>query len=380
MKVPIAIGVAVVAAVALVLILKPSDKPASPHAAQAPKPTHGTLTLGVLAPLSGDAAARGKDLVAGAQLAADELNARGGVLGRRVVLATADDQCTPGGGDPASRQLIAKHVAGVVGGVCDESTRSELYTLQSARTPLLITSAAADGLVGNEYGFLLTGTKDQEALAAEHWIGYLEPQRVAVVADATGRDLAQRVYERVKHDVPTDLTDAQAGESPQALAAAALKSNPSSVYWSGPEAGAGQLVSALHAAGYRGSFVASSASDSRAFLSQAPAGAYVVTTASPQLLPRAAAWSKRFSASNERAPSRDAMQAYDAVRALAQAIQQAHRTQGPKIATQLMSLPGFATFMGGLHFSPDHSLADDNFVVEQVKDGKFTLARALRTN
>lgn len=49
-----------------------------------------TLKIGVLAPLSGNAAADGQEMVRGAQLAVDELNAAGGVLGYQFELAVGD--------------------------------------------------------------------------------------------------------------------------------------------------------------------------------------------------------------------------------------------------------------------------------------------------
>lgn len=53
-----------------------------------------TIKIGVLAPLSGNAAADGQEMVRGAQLAVDELNASGGVLGHKfeVVVGDTKDQ------------------------------------------------------------------------------------------------------------------------------------------------------------------------------------------------------------------------------------------------------------------------------------------------
>jgi branched-chain amino acid transport system substrate-binding protein len=53
-----------------------------------------TIKIGVLAPLSGNAAADGQEMVRGAQLAVDELNAAGGVLGHKfeVVIGDTKDQ------------------------------------------------------------------------------------------------------------------------------------------------------------------------------------------------------------------------------------------------------------------------------------------------
>jgi len=54
---------------------------------------YGDIHFGVLAPLSGGEAARGRDLVDGARLAAEDLNVRGGVLGKRVRVDALDDGC-----------------------------------------------------------------------------------------------------------------------------------------------------------------------------------------------------------------------------------------------------------------------------------------------
>lgn len=55
-----------------------------------PAPAAETIKIGVLAPLSGNAAADGQEMVRGAQLAVDELNAAGGVNGYTFEVAVGD--------------------------------------------------------------------------------------------------------------------------------------------------------------------------------------------------------------------------------------------------------------------------------------------------
>src|SRR5882724_10999642 len=52
-----------------------------------------TIDLGLAAPLSGPLASLGDQVRRGAEVAIDEINAKGGVLGRQLVLKTADDGC-----------------------------------------------------------------------------------------------------------------------------------------------------------------------------------------------------------------------------------------------------------------------------------------------
>jgi branched-chain amino acid transport system substrate-binding protein len=333
---------------------------------------HGTVTVGVLAPLSEQ---RGRDLAAGAEMAAAEIDARGGVRGRRVVLARRDDRCAAGAAAAGARRLA--HVAGVVGGVCADAAHAALDALDRARTPLLITGADTDGLVGDPYGFLLTGTFSQEAMAAEHWIAERSPGRVAVVTGATPRSraLGRLVGRHVRLDLPAPAIRATPGEPAGRLAASVLRSHPGFVYWTGAAAAGAQLVQALRAAGYRGTFLAASAGPELL----AADGAFAVTPATPQLLPRARSWSRRYRARFERAPTRAAMQGYDGVRALAEAVREARGTHGAAVARALGDLGSFFTFLGPLQFAPDHSLTYDDNVIARVRHGAFTLQSTLRS-
>lgn len=65
-------------------------------ATAAPAFAADVIKIGVLAPLSGNAAADGQEMVRGVQLAVDELNAAGGVLGHRfeVVVGDTKDQAS----------------------------------------------------------------------------------------------------------------------------------------------------------------------------------------------------------------------------------------------------------------------------------------------
>jgi len=168
------------------------------------------------------------------------------------------------------------------------------------------------------------------------------------------------------------------------LATATLRSRPDFVYWAGSAQGGGQLIRELRSKGYRGGFMASSPSDSPAFVAaagnQAAQGAFITTLARPDLLPGAARWAARYRAKYQQAPGRPAMQAYDAVLALLSAVRQAGDTQPRSVADNLLQLHGFATFMGELQFAPDHTMTDDNYVIAKVHNGAITLANALRTD
>jgi branched-chain amino acid transport system substrate-binding protein len=73
--------------------------PASPAAAQ-------DVVIGVAAPMTGNLAQIGKQFAEGAQLAADEVNAKGGIKGKKVVIRVEDDK-----GDPKEAATVAQKFA-----------------------------------------------------------------------------------------------------------------------------------------------------------------------------------------------------------------------------------------------------------------------------
>jgi branched-chain amino acid transport system substrate-binding protein len=168
------------------------------------------------------------------------------------------------------------------------------------------------------------------------------------------------------------------------VARTALAAKPDTVYFAGPAEASGKLVAALRKAGFDGTYVASAESESPAFLAAAGDAAdhaFVIAPASPQNLPEAAAWTKRFTARFKRPPGRDAMLAYDALRALAQAVTQTGEIDPERNSAELPRLrDGYSGFLGGLHFAEDHTVLFDSNIALTVSGGVFKLDNALRSN
>lgn len=75
----------------------------------------GTIVIALEAPLTGSQAANGQDMLRGAQLAAIEINARGGLLGRTVQIVGVDDKADPDLGAQAVRKAQAAGAVAVIG-------------------------------------------------------------------------------------------------------------------------------------------------------------------------------------------------------------------------------------------------------------------------
>src|SRR3954465_539696 len=75
-----------------------------------------TITIGAGAPLSGRAAALGREMSQAIRLAVDECNAGGGIFGATVELVSTDDVGKVDAGEAAARGICANpNLLGVVG-------------------------------------------------------------------------------------------------------------------------------------------------------------------------------------------------------------------------------------------------------------------------
>jgi branched-chain amino acid transport system substrate-binding protein len=64
------------------------------------------IKIGLVAALSGPSAQSGEAITRGLTVAIDEINAKGGVLGRKLELVRRDDESSPPKGVSAARELI----------------------------------------------------------------------------------------------------------------------------------------------------------------------------------------------------------------------------------------------------------------------------------
>lgn len=126
-------GAAVLAALTTLL--------AWPAAAQTP-PSPAPIRIGLIAPLTGPSSDFGKPVLHGAQMAADEINAAGGYLGRPIELVVHDDKGQPDAGRAASQAMVESGVLAAIGFCNTGVALKSIDLFQQARVPLLVPCSA----------------------------------------------------------------------------------------------------------------------------------------------------------------------------------------------------------------------------------------------
>ncbi|WP_116139670.1 branched-chain amino acid ABC transporter substrate-binding protein [Trinickia diaoshuihuensis] len=226
---------------AVILAVSTAVVPGAAHAQ-----TQDTIKIGVPVPLSGSYSRAGKDILNGAQLAADDINAKGGVLGKKIELVSEDDKCDADAAATAAQALVQKGVVAVAGGYCSSAALPELRVFHGAGLAFVMDASTNPELTekGWSEAFRTIGRDDEQGpFAAKFMKEVLHAKSVAVVNDNTtySKGLAENTVQALKKEglevVYDDaVTPGQMDYAEVAKNVGALK--PDVVYYTGyyPEA------------------------------------------------------------------------------------------------------------------------------------------------
>lgn len=352
--------------------------------------SEGPILLGMLTPTSGSSSAIGPYMSNGAQLAIDEINADGGVLGRDLKLLVEDEACDAKTAAAGANKLVSRAIAVSVGGYCSGATLPTLPIFNRAGIPMIIPAANSNELVdqGLENVFMINGTGTQQADAAMAYIDKQGYQRVALMDDNTSYsvNIAELTAERLQESGGAELAGKQsvtAGESDySANVNAVLRTDPDLVYWTGYYQEGGLIIRQLRQAGYDGDIMVADGSVDTQLLKiagdQNAEGILATMTQTPETIPGAEQWISDYEEKFGEAPGPYSTQSYDAVRLAAEAIEQAGSTDGEAVITALEEIDGFELFSGPLKFTEDHTLSSGGFQILKSENGEFVLEDPLQ--
>jgi len=115
----------------------------------------GPILLGGVGPLSEPGAAEsGAEMKMAMELAVDELNAQGGVLGREVRLQFEDTRGLPEEGAAAMNRLADAGAVGVAGEFHSAVAKAEIEVANARKLPFVIAEAWSDSLTAAQYPYV----------------------------------------------------------------------------------------------------------------------------------------------------------------------------------------------------------------------------------
>ncbi|MBI4592580.1 MAG: ABC transporter substrate-binding protein, partial [Candidatus Rokubacteria bacterium] len=145
----------------------------------------GPVKIGVIQPLSGPVAASGNYVRMGAEIGRDWLNAKGGVLGRKVELVIEDNKSDPKEAASAAEKLIVRdRVPAIMGAWGSSMTLAAMPKLEEYGVPMVVETSSAASVTkrGNPWIFRISPPSEMEALGLERYLPKLGVKKADFLA------------------------------------------------------------------------------------------------------------------------------------------------------------------------------------------------------
>jgi branched-chain amino acid transport system substrate-binding protein len=339
------------------------------------------IAVGAAGPMTGGQATFGRQMRDGAEQAIADINAAGGVLGKKLKLEIGDDACDPKQARSIAEKLSGMGVAVVVGHYCSSSSipASDAYLdggiLQI--TPASTNPQFTDRGLWNT--FRTCGRDDQQGgFAASYLAKNFKDKNIAIINDKTtyGKGLADEVKKALNAAGVTEKLDESYNQGDKDFTAlvSKLKLNAIDiVYDGGYHQEAGLIVRQMRDQGLKTNLMAGDALASREFASiTGPAGEGVLFTFPPDPRKRAtaAAVVKEFKDKGID-PEGYVLYTYAAYQVWAQAAAKANSIDPEKVAAA-MRAGTWDTVLGPISFDKKGDITGGGWAVYRWdKDGNY---------
>jgi branched-chain amino acid transport system substrate-binding protein len=156
-----------------------------------------TIKIGVAGAHSGDLASYGLPTVNAAELVVKDINAKGGILDKKVELVVEDDACKPEVATNTATKLVSQNVPVVIGHICSGATKAALGIYKDSKIIVISPSATNTDLThsGDYPNFFRTIGSDyvQAKLEVNFALDVLKLKKIVVLHDKGdyGKGLAE---------------------------------------------------------------------------------------------------------------------------------------------------------------------------------------------
>lgn len=359
------------------------------------------LRIGVSGPFTGGSSPMGISMREGIRLATEEVNAQGGLLGRRIELVERDDQASNELGRKIAQDLVRRDgVVATVGIVNTGVALASQKVYQEARIPVI--NAVATGSIitrqfrppehPDNFVFRISASDlIQSAMIVREVVERMQKTRIAILADSTnygqlGRQDVERAL-NARGLVPVVVEKYNIRDldvTPQLLRARAADAEVVVTYGIGPELAA--IANGMAKIGWRVPIVGSWTLAMENFIDRAgPNGngarmpqTFIQEASTPKRRAFIEAYQQRYKV--QRIPSAvSAAQGYDGMLLLAAGIRQAGTTEGSKVREALENLRAKVEGVIAVYQRPwtrdDHeAIKPEMVVMGEVRNGRVVQA------
>jgi branched-chain amino acid transport system substrate-binding protein len=342
-----------------------------------------TIKLGVAGAHSGDLASYGLPTVNAAKLVVDELNAKGGVHGKKVELLIEDDVCKPEVATNIATKLVSQGVDVVLGHICSGATKSALPIYKAAGIILVSPSATSPELTqsGAYPNFFRTIAPDnmQAKPEVDFALNVLGVKKIAVIHDKGdyGKGVAELAKGFIEKSGKGEVVLFE-GVTPGAVDYSAIvqkikQSQADAVIYGGYHPEASKIVSMMRKKRMTTAFLSDDGVKDATFIKVAgkdAEGVYATgpkdTSNNPLFQSAVAAHKKAYNSD----PGAFYESAYSATLAILNAIDKAGSTEISAV-TKALQTEKVDTPVGLINFDAQGDAVGVGFTMYQVRNGQF---------
>lgn len=338
------------------------------------------VRIGFHVPQTGFAAADGKSALHGAELAVEQINAQGGINGRKLALVVYDDQGRADQAQPIANRLLGEGVKMVISGSYSGPTRAAAGIFQNAKIPYISAYAIHPDITrAGDYIFRTSFMGEVQGRAGAKLVGdFIKKKRVTMIN--LNNDFGQALGAGFKEAAPKfgleiiseynyGMSDRQFGS----IVASVKRDSPDVIYASGYFFNAGPLVSQLRAGGVTATIVGQEGYDTPNFIDIAKAAAegVIITTSldrdskDEEMRAFVEGYEKKYGVAADMV----AATTHTAVRVAADAMRRAGTEDPTKIRDAIAS--GKVRAATGTIIFNDLGEIAKNVQAQIIKDGKF---------
>ena len=352
--------------------------------------TTGEIVIGEYGSLTGTEATFGQSTHNGIMLAIDELNAGGGVEGRRIRVITEDDQSKAEEAANAVSKLISQNsVVAVLGEVASSNTLAAAPIAQQNKVPMITPSSTNPRVTEvGDYIFRMCFIDPYQGEAMANYIANdLGMKRAAVLIDvrsdySTGlANFFERTFVANGGQIVAKQSYAKGDSDFRSQLTAIKATNPEVLFVPGYYNDIGQIAIQARDLGMTMPLAGGDGWESpklveiggKALEGSFYSNHYHVDDPSPAVGQFVQKYEERYGAK----PDSLAALGYDAARVLADAIRRAGTTEPQALRDAIAATKGFQGVTGTITLGPDRNPVGKKLIVLEIRDGQVALKTAV---
>ncbi len=347
------------------------------------------ILVGEYGSLTGGIATFGISTRDGSQLAFDDINQKGGVLGQKIKLMVEDDQSKPEEAGTVVNKLIHQdHAVAMLGHVASSHSLAAAPICQAEKIPMISPSSTNPRVtqVGNYIFRVCFLDTFQGAVMAKFAFDTLKVKKVAILVDVRSdysvglQTFFGQSFKKLGGEIVSEQSYSQGDSDFRAQLTAIKAANPEAIYVPGYYTEVGTIVHQARELGITVPFLGSDGWDSPKLWEiggEALNGCYFsnhYATDDPN--PVVQKFVNDYKTKYNQLPDALAALAYDAARILADAMTRAGSTDGEKVRDAIAATKDFDGVTGKISINEERN-AVKSAVIVKVENGKYLLTETI---